>query len=320
MTDPLRVGLLGLGHIAQTHLAVLAAREDVTLDFTVDPHVPEGPSFRGEQAPHHRSLADALDKHDPDLMVIATPVPTHVDLAAEALTRTGARVLVEKPIVHDLAALDRLRAMDEDGVAAVGERLCTAHHFAFSPEVRWAEETIARYPEWGPVTQITSAFNDPFVLRGPEVFETYVSSWMDGGVNQLSLLARFVDFTELLGGEELDGRASAWYTFAFDSRGHRGTARLRTNWLTGASSKESVLVFAESGVELWIDHTAMTGFAARGRELLERFGTDGRTPRIIAHYQPLYASLLSDAPDPILSFDTAARITRLHRGSAPGPG
>lgn len=310
--DTVSAGLVGLGTIARTHLEVLAEIDSVSLEFTVDPNVPESTDFRGARPLHYGSVADALAKHEPDLVVIATPTESHVDLVAEVLTGCNARVLVEKPIVHDLAALDRLCAMD--GSVRVRGRVFTAHHFAFSPEVRWAADTVGSHPEWGPITEVTAAFYDPYVLRGEQAFASYVSSWMDSGINQLSVLAGMVDLTEVLSGAESDRGASAWYTVGYTSRGVPGVARLRTSWMTGASSKESVFRFGESGIEVWIDHTAMTGFAVRGGDLLASFGSDGRTPRKIAHYRPLYQSLLSDAPDRVLSFDVAERVTRVHHG------
>ncbi|MEU8513985.1 Gfo/Idh/MocA family oxidoreductase [Kitasatospora sp. NPDC048722] len=315
MTDPVRVGLAGVGIIAETHLAVLAERDDVSLEFTADPRPAGLVDFRGAEPPHYGSLGEALDAHWPELVVIATPTETHADLAVLALLRSSARVLVEKPLVHDLASLARLRELDQK--TDVAGRLFTAHHFAFSPEVDWAVELVAGNPDWGPITTITSAFYDPYVLRGAEAFASYVSSWMDSGVNQLSMLTRFVDLTGLASSRQMDGGASAWCTVEFRSRGVAGMARLRSSWLTGSSSKESSLVFDRSGVEVWIDHTAMTGFAARQGELLAAFGNDGRTARKVAHYRPLYASLLSGRPDPVLGFDAAATITAIHH-AVPG--
>ncbi|MCF2531830.1 Gfo/Idh/MocA family protein [Yinghuangia soli] len=315
MSGSVQVGLVGLGHIAETHLEVLAGLPDVSLDFTVDPH-PDGPvDFRGGTPPHYGGVAEALEVHQPDLVVIATPTDTHADLAEQALALSSARVLVEKPLVHDLAALDRLRALDAK--ADVRGRVFTAHHFAFSPEVRWAAQQLGEHPEWGPVTTITSAFHDPYILRGEQAFASYGSSWMDSGINQLSVLAGLVDLTSLTSATQLDGGASAWCTFAFKSRGATGTARLRTSWLTGSSSKETVIAFGESGVEVWIDHTAMTGFAARGETLLAAHTDDGRTPRKHAHYRPLYESLLSDHPDTVLGFDAAVTVTQLHHATPP---
>jgi len=307
-----RIGFVGLGIIAETHLAVLADMPQAELVFTADPHADRAPvEFRGRAVPHHATLADALAAHGPDaadLLVLATPTPTHADLAVEALTRTTARVLVEKPLVHEPAELDRLARLADQGVDL--GRVAVAHHFAFSPEVRWAAGQIDGHPKWGPVTAVTVAFHDPYILLGQHAFASYVSSWMDSGVNQLSMLTRFVDLVALTARHEDARGASAWCTAAYEHRGETGTARLRTSWLTGASSKESVLTL-DRGVEVWIDHTAMTGFAARGTDLLATFDSDTEPPRKIAHYRPLYETLLSGADDPVLRFETAATVTRL---------
>ncbi|GAA3463028.1 hypothetical protein GCM10018963_50410 [Saccharothrix longispora] len=286
-----RVGLVGVGTIARTHLAVLAERSDVDLLFTVDP-VATAPGPR----PHYPDLPTALASHRPDLVVIATPADSHADLAALVLADTDARVLVEKPLVLDPASLDRLRGPDSS-------RLFTAHHFAFSPEVRWAASL-----SFGPVTAVTSAFCDPYVLKGEQAFTSYVSPWADSGINQLTVLARLVEPVAVtsLAQEGLH----AWATVAYRSGDTSGEARLRVDWRTGASSKSTALSCGE--VEIRLDHTAMTGFAFRGGDLLASFGTDGRTPRKIAHYRPLYDSLLSATPDPVLGFDVAAALTGLH--------
>jgi predicted dehydrogenase len=312
VSEQVNVGLVGLGTIAKTHLDVLATFPQVVLQFTVDPHVTEAPVLRGVTPPRYGDLVSALREHRPQLIVIATPTDTHVELAAQAVTLSSAKVLVEKPLVHSLAALAELRALDDADVAG---RIFTAHHFAFSPEVRWAAEQMARHPEWGPVTGITSAFYDPYILRGEQAFASYISSWMDSGVNQLSVLARFVDLNELSFTQETDDKASAWSAVTYHSRGRPGTARLRSSWLTGASSKETTLTFGDSEVEIWIDHTAMTGFTMHGTNLLSSYGNDGRIPRKIAHYRPLYESLLSDSPDPVLRFDTAASMTTIHHAT-----
>lgn len=303
-----RVGLVGLGIISEVHLTVLAELP-TALSFTVDPRPDLPPRFRDVTPPRYDDLSAALAAHDVDLVVIAAPTTTHSALVTEALTRSSARVLVEKPLVHDLAALSQLRSLE--GIVDLQARVFVAHHFAFSPEVVWCAAQIAGHPEWGPVTGITSAFYDPYTLRGEQAFASYVSSWLDSGINQLSMLARFVELDSLTSAEETDGGASAWCTVDYRSADTAGTARLRTSWLTGSSSKRTTLSLGQSDVEVWIDHTAMTAFAAQGDRMLAAYGNDGRTPRKIAHYQPLYESLLSDDPDPVMQFDTAATVTEL---------
>lgn len=302
INGPTTVGLVGVGTIAATHLEVLAERSEVELVFTVDPHAGP-PVFRGTTPAHYGELDEALAVHRPHLVVIATPADSHADLAAQVLAGSAARVLVEKPLALDPVSVERLA-----GVDGVLERLFTAHHFAFSPEVVWAAGLVAAHPEWGPVTGITSAFTDPYVLKGEQAFTSYISAWTDSGINQLTVLARLVEVTGIT--SLRDEGTSSWAVAAFRSRGAVGTARLHTTWLTGASSKSTA--FTCGDVEVWLDHTAMTAFAFRGGELLAAHGGDGRTPRKVAHYRPLYASLLSDRPDPVLGFTAAATLTTLH--------
>lgn len=304
---PIDVGLVGLGTIAETHLAVLAERADVRVAFAVDPR--PGATGAGRGVPRYDGLGAALHAHEPDVVVIVTPTDTHAELARTALVGSSARVLVEKPLAHDRAALGRLTSLAPD--VDVRSRLFVAHHFAFAPEVLWAAEQLAAHPEWGPVTRASCAFNDPYVLRGDQAPASYGSSWLDSGANELSMLARFVDLAELQSTDEYDGGTTSWSTVGFRAGGTTGTARLLTNWQTGASSKRTTIELGRSGVELWLDHTAMTGFAVGGERLLSRHVNDGATPRKVAHYRPLYESVLSADPDPILGLDTAVRVVQL---------
>jgi predicted dehydrogenase len=306
----IKVGMVGLGTIAQTHLAVLAERPDVVVQFTVDTERDRAREVLGHQPPFYRRLSEALDEHEPDLVVLATPVRTHAQLTLQVLERSNARVLVEKPMVHDLVILYELTKAAE----ALGkrDRISVAHHFAFSPEVLWAAAQIDQHPEWGPVTRITCSFHDAFIAEAEHAFEAYISSWMDSGVNQLSMLERFVHPLKCGPLHESDGGATAWCSVRFwCGLDTVGDALLRTSWEAAGSSKRTTLYLDESGTEVWVDNTALTAFVAKDGEIVDQFVDDGTTPRKVAHYRPLYESLLSASPDPILGFDAAERFLRL---------
>ena len=302
--------MLGLGVIAETHLAVLSQLPSVQLSFVVDPAPVTPPRFRGAPPPPlYRSLDDALGEHQPDVIVIATPTPTHVDLTQRTLQGSQARVLVEKPLAHDLDSLQRLESTCAPEI--LRSRVFVAHHFAFSPEVRWGAEQLRAHPEWGPVKRIVASFHDAYITDAAHSFEAYTSSWVDSGVNQLSMLSRFVDLVDRGPIQERDNGATSWCTAGFRSAGETGTAALRTSWQAVASSKRTTLYLEQSGVEVWLDHTAVTGFVTRHGELLDQHVNDGSTPRKLAHYRPLWESFLADTPDPILGFDAAAHVVRL---------
>ena len=303
---PCRVVLVGLGTIARTHLAVLARRDDVEVVGGVDPKVPAGQPF-----PVFASVAEAhaADLH-PDLVVVATPTETHAEVVGMVLDTTRARVLCEKPLVSSYAGL---RALEERHGAAL-ERVSVAHHFAFSPEVAWARGVVAARPELGPPTRVVSVFNDAYGDRLEDRAASLVSTWVDSGPNQLSLLAAFT---------------RGWEVLAHDDRTHRAVTTLRhdggstvltSSWLAADSSKQTVVELADGAVEVRMDHTSMTGLLLEDGRVTAHAGYTGRLGRKEAHYAGLYDAVLSAPEDPRLGVPLAAEVARVLEAATGAPG
>lgn len=309
MMSDVRVGLVGAGTIAETHLAVLAEHPEVSLAFVADPDPGKVVRFKDATPERFATVFDAVRSVDVDLVVVAVPTRLHADVTRDVLVESGARVLVEKPFVHTVDALEAMLSLDEE--LDLRSRVLVAHHFAFAPEVVWAADQLAEHPEWGPPTRATLAFHDPYVGFREQAIRSYESSWMDSGPNQLSVLARFVDLAGVVSLQGSDSVTRSWHTATFHSDGTSGMVRLLTGWQTGSSSKRSSFELGQSGVELWLDHTAMTAFAVRDGQLLALTDSDGGTGRKVAHYRPLYESLFSDCPDEVMGIDAASAIVQL---------
>jgi predicted dehydrogenase len=105
------VGVLGFG---LTHLRAfrdLADRGRCTVSAVVDmrPLAGEAAELAGD-ATSYRDLAELLATDPPEVVVIATPIPTHASLAAAAM-RAGSHVLLEKPPTASLAEFTELLAV-----------------------------------------------------------------------------------------------------------------------------------------------------------------------------------------------------------------
>jgi predicted dehydrogenase len=302
----MKVGIVGLGAIAATHLEVLGELDGIEVVSAVDPD-PEAAARVATSTRRFTELESALEECPADLFVVATPSRSHVALASHLLTHTSAQVLVEKPLTHDLSSLISLSAAVRE--AGAGQRLFTAHHFGFSPEVRWSADMLRSHPEWGPVGWIDSVFHDPYVGMPAHQQDSYVSPWTDSGPNQLSVVARLIDLDDLRLLERAEGDLTSWVHGTFGREGE-GRLTLAASWRAAGTSKQTRVETVE-GVVLWLDHTAMTVHVTLGSMLLATRQDPGELSRKVAHYRPLYETILSGQPDDILRLEAAERITTL---------
>lgn len=290
--------MVGLGTIAQTHLSVLAQRSDVKVVAGVDP------AAGADGFPVFRTLSEALaDQPDPDLVVVATPTDTHVGLVREIVDRTDALVLSEKPLATSLA--------DVGSLASVADRVRVAHHFAFSPEVEWARLHIAA-AGWGRPTRVLGVFHDAYAALPPARLASLVSTWVDSGPNQLSVLAPFVGRCELVSHTDERQRAVT----VLDHAG--GRTVLTSSWLAADSSKQTTAQYPGDR-EVRMDHTSMTLTVLEGGQVTEQVGYAGSVGRKEAHYRGLYDVLLADPADLRLGVPLATDIARLLEKATSAP-
>ena len=138
-TIPLRVGVLGVGHIGKSHARVyseLGGLAQLTAVYDVDAdNAREVAERLGTRvAPSLEEFAELVDA-----ATIATPTPTHFELARKLLTE-GKHLLVEKPITENTADA---RALSELAQAR-GCVLQVGHIERFNPAFGALERLLTR--------------------------------------------------------------------------------------------------------------------------------------------------------------------------------
>lgn len=150
----IRVGVIGLGMMGNTHLDVYAKRDDVEVVAIADanPQRLAGEEFaagnvEGQAAGGFDINAKGLKKYDDgkklirnkhvDLVDVCLPTPMHLDFARRAL-KAGKHVMVEKPVARTYAEAKRLlKAADEaSGMTMVG--MC----MRFWPGWTWLKDRV----------------------------------------------------------------------------------------------------------------------------------------------------------------------------------
>ncbi len=138
MTDrPLRVGVAGLGYWGPNLARNFAAIPGAELAWCCDPIRTPAPGSR-RSLPEARTSA-RLDEllADPslDAVALATPVPTHAELAVQVL-EAGKHCFVEKPLAQSVADAERAVA----AATASGRVLMVGHLLEYHPGVRKLKE------------------------------------------------------------------------------------------------------------------------------------------------------------------------------------
>ena len=127
--EPVRIAVVGVGHLGRHHARILGALEGASLVAVVDTAAER--AAEAAAATGARPLADYRDLFDQvDAVSIAVPTELHRDIAMPFLER-GIAVLVEKPMARTLEEADQLVAAAQ----ASGATLGVGHTERFNPAV-----------------------------------------------------------------------------------------------------------------------------------------------------------------------------------------
>jgi predicted dehydrogenase len=129
MTNRLRVGVIGVGHLGQHHARLLAALDEVELVGVVDTKPGRAEEVAAKYGTRAWPSATDLLGHI-DAVTIAVPTVSHLAVALPFLER-GVAALVEKPLAPTVADADRLIETAVRG----GATLAAGHTERFNPAV-----------------------------------------------------------------------------------------------------------------------------------------------------------------------------------------
>jgi predicted dehydrogenase len=304
VTDPLhRAVLIGLGVAGGVAARATATLDSIDVLAGVDPL---GSNARGAEGviPVFLSLEELAGIGEVDLAIVSVPTPLHHQVCGELLEHNIAPVMwCEKPLASGFAQAEALTLSAADH----GVELQVMLHTAFAPEVLWTSRELDRLAHrHGPPVSTSSVFRDAYLEQLERRTASLASSWLDSGINALSVLARFFTLGELIdasGKSPLWGRASA----RFDYNGAEGVASISTSWDTSESHKATTILFEDSW-SLLLDHSEASATLLDASSREQERHSFGPTP-LQTRYRSMFEAYLARSP---LMFDEA-QVAVMHR-------
>ncbi|MEP7000589.1 MAG: Gfo/Idh/MocA family oxidoreductase [bacterium] len=187
MTDPVRIGVVGAGAIAQlTHLPVLSKMRGATLVAICDNDRPKARALadRFDIPDVYTDIGDLLEADGLQAIVVATPNHLHEPHVLSAIA-AGGDVLVERPLSLTAKGVERI----VNAAARAGRKIAVANNHRFRSDVQ-ALAGFLRGGELGKLTGIRAgAYNHKRAeagWRGRRV-ESGGGSFFDYGLPLLDL-------------------------------------------------------------------------------------------------------------------------------------
>ena len=183
-----KTGLIGLGVISQHILNGLNYSKFLKLVAFADIDKKAKDKFYEHELSFFTDYIEMLKKQKLDYVIIATPPHTHYEIIKNCLSK-DINVSVEKPAVLDLIQWDELTKLAND------EQLTfeVIYHWQNGEEVK---EFLKCFNPTG-LKKIKISSNDPYSTDGKTAIRDRIrlgGSWIDSGVNILSLLKLFLPF------------------------------------------------------------------------------------------------------------------------------
>jgi len=201
-----RVGIVGAGWIASSHVAALARLEDVTVVAVCDLDAARARALKPDAA-IYADWRQLIAKENPDALFVCTPPLAHREVAVPAL-KQGIHVYLEKPIAR---GLEDARAIVD--AAAGSAAVCAVGYQWRGVEVLDDLRQALDGQELGLLIAIGV---------GPTRSRPWFLNRAQGGGNLLERASHHIDLQRAIGGEVVAAQAAASPVLLAQSQGERG--------------------------------------------------------------------------------------------------
>jgi myo-inositol 2-dehydrogenase/D-chiro-inositol 1-dehydrogenase len=261
--------MIGVGWIAEQHLATLRSLDDVELAAVCDVDEARARELAGGAAAY-TDWHELLERESPDAVFVCTPPLLHREMTIEALGR-GIHVYLEKPIAR---GLDDARAIVD--AAAASDAVCAVGYQWRAVEVLDDLREALDGQELGLLIGIGT---------GPTKSRPWFLSRSEGGGNLLERASHSIDLERAVGGEVVAVQTTAGAIPLAQSAGERGdiedAAAITLRFANGAVGSTSIawtrdglpsrysldVLGSESSLHLELDPDFTLSGVSRGRQV-----------------------------------------------------
>jgi D-galactose 1-dehydrogenase len=290
------IGIAGLGHVAVHQVAALAKMDVFNLVAVCDPD-PGRLALLGEGRNTFTDIAEMLSLPELDVVVVATPNRLHVDHGVQTL-ESGKWLVMEKPVAETQEGFEKV----ENARDLCGGHCTLALHAAFGQEVEWfSRQQLIDGLDVKDCESFAAHFYDPYFEDGHLQSRAFSlgGSWMDSGINALSVISRVINHDNLFMRDSRMTRVAGTkcsevqgtVEFEFSRGTSIGSGVIDTNWTLGRDQKMTTLGFRGSERKIVLNHSTQQVVVTSPAVQQGVFVCQNGLPRLTNHYIGVFLDL-----------------------------
>lgn len=289
----MKIGIIGLGNIWKCQQKALKTVTNYEIKAVCDIDLNKQEEINDNEIAFYSDYKEMIKQEELDCILISTPPATHYEIIMNALS-FPVNILVEKPIILDLDKLHDLYSIDRQD-----KILMTAFHASFAEDVLWFKNNcLSMIREYGEILSIESYFYDPYVTDG-SVLEKAIplgGSWIDSGVNALSVIAQIIDIERIKSinvsknvdyNSKIDTFSIGAYKFESNDKKTFYNGYIKTDWTLNKNHKSTMITFSKNNTKLILNHSEQAVDIVI-RDKKERLFEANRFERLQQHYINLF--------------------------------
>jgi D-galactose 1-dehydrogenase len=312
----LNVGIIGLGHVAEHQIAALRISRELRLIAGCDSD-PSHFKLLDSSVDAYANLDEMLERPDLDVVIVATPNKLHVEHGIRVM-EAGKWLVVEKPVAESQRNFDLL----VDHKEKYKGHCTVALHAAFGVEVIWFHsEIMSGDLDLNRFDTFRCQFYDPYCSDGimrPGAL-SLGGSWMDSGINALSVICKTMDPTSLVISDSRMMKASESQCFELEGTvdfdvsdpSFCGRGSIDTNWTIGLDRKTTRFGMSEGSQGLILDHSAQAVIRSDQGRRHVLFSCENDLPRLTNHYIGVFEDLVQQIRSGQDNIDYGQELHRL---------
>jgi predicted dehydrogenase len=295
------IAIIGLGHVTSYQIEALQNIPDkYRIIALCDKDKSRLNSYEWIDCVLMENYEDLFELSNLDVVLISLPNSMHYDVSKQFLEKK-IHVIVEKPAVLEYDKLENLYDISNINKSD----LYVAFHARYAPDLLYFldnKKNILDKYNLGDLVGFSCNFFDPYyevnsLEATVQKLESLSSSWIDSGVNALSVVYSLFENVDILsvhqseiglGKNSISKLASSVDFLIKLEKGNIGRGTINTNWTNQKNYKETNLFFENSNGYIKLHHSKQqVQYICNGRIDLVRDFSKSRE-RLVNHYLNLF--------------------------------